>query len=185
MRCFLIIFKCFSAISIFRNNPFFSLLLSSTPLLLSFPSFPYLFLLPCIPFMNCDVFAPCIKSVLCFPSSVLLTRPVMFSIHSIHLHLLSSALYFSIQVHTSFSVHAASVTRQKNFWKKVLKIQSFRLGWTLTDFTIFGCLFVKKIKTKFMLVSMESINKIVPKTAMKCSPWRKWTNEQWWANTLT
>jgi hypothetical protein len=39
------------------------------------------------------------------------------------------------------------------------------------DFTILGCLFVKKIKTKFLLASMESINKIVPKTepAILCS----------------
>ncbi len=34
------------------------------------------------------------------------------------------------------------------------------------DFTILGCLFVKKIKTNLMLASMESTNKIVPKTGL-------------------
>ena len=133
MRCFLIIFKCFPAISLFRNNPFFSLLLSSTPLLLSFPSLPYLFLLLSIPFMNCDVFAPCIKSLLCFPSFVLLKRPVTFSMHSIHLSpFLCSSFFQTRSTHLSlftrlFQVLKGQCHEIKTFLK-VLKIKSVGMG---------------------------------------------------------
>ncbi len=53
------------------------------------------------------------------------------------------------------------------------------MGWTLMDFPILDCLFVKKIKTKFLLASMESsTNKIVPKTGHDMFSGENWPMKQ-------